>query len=1151
MTPFTHIHCHTQYSLLDGAAKVDSLTSKAKQLGMQALAMTDHGNMFGAAHFVASANKQQIKPLVGCEFYVAPDMHDLTDRTRYHQLLLAQNEEGYQNLMQLSSLGFLEGYYYKPRIDKALIKKHSKSLIATTCCLGSEVLQTILKEGEEAAEKRFLEWYDIFGDNYYIELQRHGLEEQDFCNTILLKWAKKYNVKVIATNDVHYVNQQDSLAQDILLCLQTGKYYNDPTRMRFENDQFFLKSPEEMAQLFHDIPEAIENTQEIVDKITPPVLERDILLPIYQVPAGFEDQDSYLAYLTWEGVKQRYSVLTPELEERVRYELGIIQKMKFSGYFLIVQDLVQAAKQLNVMVGPGRGSAAGSVVAYCIGITNVDPIRYNLVFERFLNPERISMPDIDIDFDDAGRQTVIEYVANKYGKDQVAHIITFGSMAAKSAIRDVARVLGLPLAKADHMAKLIPDKPGTSLTEAFKEVPELQKLKEQSGSLESKVLSLAETLEGCTRHTGVHAAGIIIAPDELTRYIPVKTDKNANLLVSQYEGTVVEKVGMLKMDFLGLRTLSILKDTIALIAQKRNEQIDLEKLPLDDAATFELYQRGDTIATFQFESEGMREWLKKLVPNQFEDLIAMNALYRPGPMQFIPNFIARKHGQEKIVYPHPLLENILQNTYGIIVYQEQVMQTAQLIAGYTLGEADILRKAMGKKKVEEMVKQRQKFIEGAKKEHQLTDEKAAEIFEMMETFAQYGFVRAHATAYAIVAYQTAYLKTHYPAEYMASVLTHHQGDIGKLGFFMKECKKQGVAILGPDVNESHLNFDVNANQQIRFGLAAIKGVGEGAAQNIIDTREQHGKFSDIYDFVAKVNAKATNKKNLEALAISGAFDSLANYHRKQYVFADNGKASLLEKALQYVQQLRTVKQTTQQSLFGEDNTLHQPAKPDAPLCEPYSMIEQLQLEKEYVGFYFSGHPLDPFQVELQNFCNASTQTVLAYKEREVSIGGIITVCNHRVDKQGNPFVTFTLEDHAGTLPLALFREDYLKNKHIIQVGMLVYITGMVTTRYQRPDTWEFRPQKIQLLSDIRSKFSKQLHCTIPIEKLSEEFIVGLQAAINNHPGACELHLSITDEKEKIAVTLRTAKQHIYPSDALLQRLQSLLGVTHEGYHIST
>jgi len=601
------------------------------------------------------------------------------------------------------------------------------------------------------------------------------------------------------------------------------------------------------------------------------------------------------------------------------------------------------------------------------------------------------------------------------------------------------------------------------------------------------------------------------------------------------------------MDFLGLRTLSILKDTIALIAQKRNEVIDLERLPLDDVLTYQLYQRGDTIATFQFESEGMREWLKKLVPNQFEDLIAMNSLYRPGPMQFIPNFIARKHGKEKIVYPHPLLENILKNTYGIIVYQEQVMQTAQLIAGYTLGEADILRKAMGKKQVEEMLKQRNKFVEGAKKEHQLTDEKAVEIFEMMEKFAQYGFVRAHATAYAIVAYQTAYLKTHYPAEYMSAVLIHHQGDIGKLGFFMKECKKQGVEILGPDVNESYLNFDVNKNQQIRFGLAAIKGVGEAAAQNIIDTRAQYGKFSDIYDFLEKVNAKATNKKNLEALAISGSFDSLADYHRKQYVFSEKGNPSLLEKALQHVHKLRNVKQTTQQSLFGKDSTIHQPTKPEVSGCEPYSIIEQLQLEKDYVGFYFSGHPLDPFQVELRHFCNACSQTVLACKQREVSIGGIIIDCNHRVDKQGNPFVSFTLEDYEGVLPLALFREEYLKNKHMIQLGMLVHITGIVTARYQRADTWVFRPQKIHLLSDIRRKFSRNLHLTLPIERIKDSFVVDLKALITQHEGACKLQLAIKDERENIEVTLQTTKQDIYPSNEFLYRLEALTGTKQEGY----
>lgn len=1145
MTPFTHIHCHTQYSLLDGAAKVDSLISKAKQLGMQALAITDHGNMFGVAHFVASAKKQQIKALVGCEFYMAPDMHDHKDKTRYHQLLLAQNEIGYKNLAKLCSLGFLEGYYYKPRIDKKLLKKHSAGVIATTCCLASEISQTILHKGEEAAEKLFLEWLDIFGENYYIELQRHGIQEQDVCNAILVKWSKKYNVKVIATNDVHYVEQQDNLAQDILLCLQTGKDYHDPSRMRFDGDQFFLKSPEEMLQLFHDIPEAIANTQEIVDKITTPVLERDVLLPIFQIPAGFTDQDSYLRHLAWEGAKTRYSIFTPELEQRINYELEIIQKMGYPGYFLIVQDFIQAARNLGVVVGPGRGSSAGSVVAYCIGITNIDPIHYNLVFERFLNPERVSMPDIDIDFDDEGRQKVIEYVANKYGRNQVAHITTFGSMAAKSAIRDVARVLGLSLEKADYMAKLVPEKLGTTLTEAFEEVPELQEFKKKKDSLESKVLTLAETLEGCTRHTGVHAAGIIIAPDDLLEYIPVKTDKNSELLVTQYDGSVVEKVGMLKMDFLGLKTLTILKDAITLIAKKRNLQIDLNKLPLDDEATFQLYQRGDTIATFQFESDGMRQWLKKLLPTQFEDLIAMNALYRPGPMQFIPNFIARKHGQEKIEYPHPLLAGILENTYGIMVYQEQVMQTAQLIAGYTLGEADILRKAMGKKQVEEMAQQRKKFVQGAQKKQGIPEAKAVEIFEMMERFAQYGFPRAHAAAYSVIAYQTAYLKTHYPAEYMAAVLTHNQGDIGKVGYFMEECKKQGISVLGPDVNESYLNFDVNQDHQIRFGLAAIKGVGEAAAKNIIDVREQQGKFTDVYHFAEQVDIKSINKKTFEALAMSGAFDSLAQYHRKQYLFTDKGDPSLIEKVIQYANQLRREKATAQQSLFAMDSSLYQPKRPEAPLCDPYDMVEKLQLEKEYVGFYISGHPLDPFQVELTHFCDANTQNVLSFKQREIRLGGIITECTIKHNKQGRPFALFTLEDYAGTLPLALFGEEYLKNQHMVQPGMFVHMTGLVTPRYQQQDTWEFRPQKISLLGEVRTKLSKSLNLFVPIEMLTDTLIPTLEKAITSHPGSCPLRLHIKDHAERMEVALQTTNHRIHPTDELLSHLTQLTGASYQ------
>lgn len=1140
MTQFTHLHCHTQYSLLDGTAKIDKLCSKAKQMNMQALAITDHGNMFGVPHFVAQAKKQAIKPIIGCEFYLAADMHDFKDKIRYHQLLLAKNEIGYKNLSRLSSISFLEGYYYKPRIDKELLKKYSEGLIATTCCLAGEVPQTILRKGVEAAEKVFLTWLNIFGEDYYIELQRHGLKEQDKCNEVLLQWADKYQVKIIATNDVHYVEQQDSLAQDILLCLQTGKDYNDPTRMRFDGDHFFLKSPEDMHTLFQDVPAALINTQEIVDKITTPSLERDILLPIFQVPTGFTNQDEYLRHLAIEGAKKRYGTITADLEERINYELKIIQKMGFPGYFLIVQDFIEAAKRLQVVVGPGRGSIAGSVVAYCIGITNIDPIRYNLVFERFLNPERISMPDIDVDFDDEGRQKVIEYVVDKYGRNQVAHIITFGSMAAKSSIKDVARVLGLPLERANYLTKLVPEKLGVTLSEAFEEVPELAELRKKTDSIEGKVLSLAETLEGSARHTGVHAAGIIIAPDDLLNHIPVKTDKNSDLLVTQYDGYVVEHVGMLKMDFLGLKTLSIIKDALSLIERLHSIKIDPDQLPLDDKKTFELYQRGDTIATFQFESEGMRQWLKKLKPSHLEELIAMNALYRPGPMQFIPNFIARKHGEERIEYPHPLLIDILKNTYGIMVYQEQVMQTAQIIAGYSLGEADLLRRAMGKKQVDEMAKQRQRFIQGAKEAQNIGEAKAIEIFEMMEKFAQYGFNRAHSAAYSIIAYQTAYLKAHYPAEYMASVLTHNQNDISKISFFMEECIRQGIQVLGPDINESQENFDVNKSQQIRFGLTAIKGAGEGAIKHIIAERTK-GCFSDIFSFVERVDLRLVNKKTLESLAMAGAFDGFTDYHRRQYLFAPDGESNLIMRAIQYGNQLKQEKVSAQQSLFATDSVIYQHKKPEPPNCEPYDMLEKLRMEKELVGFYISGHPLDPFKVELMHFCDCNTQNVLSFKQKEVKLGGLLSECSIKTNKQGKPFGLFTLEDYVGTLSLLLFGEDFLRNQHMLQKGMFVHITGVVVERYNQKDTWELKVNKISLLSEIRDKLARNLSISIPIEKVTPAFITELQHIAKKHTGNCRLQLHITDPNENIDVSLQGLKQGIHPCDEALNSLKELAG----------
>jgi len=1146
MHSFCHLHCHTQYSLLDGAAQIKNLVGKAQQSGMNALAITDHGNMFGVPHFVAAANKAGIKPIIGCEFYIAPDMHDRKDKTRYHQVLLAKNETGYKNLSTLCSMGFLEGYYYKPRIDKRLIEQHAEGLMATTCCLASEVSQAILRQGEAAAEAHFLKWLDLFGEDYYIELQRHGIKAQDQCNEVLLRWAQKHNVKVIATNDVHYVDQRDSAAQDILLCLQTGKDYADPNRMRFENDQFFLKSPQEMATLFADVPEALASTEEIAEKVQPISLERDVLLPLFRVPEGFADQGAYLKHLALAGAKERYGTLTAALEERINYELAVIQEMGFPGYFLIVQDFIKAARKLDVVVGPGRGSVAGSVVAYCTGITNIDPIHYDLLFERFLNPERVSMPDIDIDFDDEGRQKVIDYVVEKYGRNQVAHIITFGSMGAKSSIRDVARVLGLPLEKSNQMAKLVPERPGTTLAQAFAEVPELAALHKELTSPEGKVLSLAKTLEGSARHTGIHAAGVIIAPDNLMHYIPVKSDKNSDLLVTQYDGSVVEHVGMLKMDFLGLKTLSIIKDALALIEKQYGERIDIDKIDLNDEKTFALYQRGDTIATFQFESEGMRQWLIKLKPGNIEDLIAMNALYRPGPMQFIPNFVARKHGQEQIEYAHPLLQDILKHTYGIMVYQEQIIQTAQIMAGYTLGAADLLRRAMGKKKADEMAKQREVFVKGAQEKHGISQPKALEVFGLMEKFAQYGFNRSHSAAYSILAYQTAYLKAHYPAAYMASVLTHNQGDIDKITFFMGDCRRQGISVLGPDVNESEATFDVNQAQQIRFGLGAIKGVGEAAVEEIILERRRGEHFQDLFSFAERVNLKAVSKKTFESLAMAGAFDSFPEYHRRQYLFAENGESSLIEKAILYGQQRQQEKASAQQSLFmtAEEQAGYYSQKPEIAPCPPYEEADLLKMEKELVGFYISGHPLDRYQLELENFCNCHTQNALTFQGKEVRLAGVVTDVKHRQSKHGKPFGLFTVEDYKGTLPLALFGEDFLKHKHLLQEGTYVYITGHVVERYKQAGTWELRPRKLSLLSEIRVAMSKSLQLHLSVKQVNAALATQLAQTLAQHPGKCPLTLHLTASDEAMRVEFLSKSYSIHPSNEFFDALRSIEGLTY-------
>ncbi|HEX7412313.1 MAG TPA: DNA polymerase III subunit alpha, partial [Bacteroidales bacterium] len=925
MPSFSHIHVHSQYSILDGAADIELMLKKAQADKMTAMAITDHGNMFGAFEFVAKANKlnkanpsSPIKPIVGCEFYLVNDRHkkhftrDDRDQ-RFHQLLLAKNAQGYKNLVKLSSLGFTEGYYSKyPRIDKELILKYHEGLIATTCCLAGEVPRAIINKGAAEGEELFRWWLDLFGDDYYIEIQRHGIADQEKVNLVLMDFAARYNVKMIASNDSHYVEQADYNAHDILLCINTNEKQSTPTnkdygdndeslkgrRFAFYNDQFYFKTSSEMNKLFHDLPQAIDNTGEIADKVEFLELKKDILLPHFVIPEGFESQDDYLLDITFKGALERYKEITPEVEERINFELFTIKTMGFAGYFLIVSDFIKAGRNMGVFIGPGRGSAAGSVVAYCLGITNIDSIKYNLLFERFLNPERKSMPDIDTDFDDDGRQKVIDYVVEKYGRNQVAQIITFGTMAARSSIKDVARVLEVDLPTSNEMAKLVPEKPGIKLKRLLlapidgdgglkdkeklssEELDGVKKLREiaAGNDIRARVIKEALVLEGTVRGTGIHAAGVIIAPQDITDIIPVATSKESDLLVTQYDGRLIEDAGIIKMDFLGLKTLSIIRDAIALIKKHHDITIDIDNLPFDDLKTFELFQRGDTNAIFQFESGGMQKYLKELKPDKIEDLIAMNALFRPGPKEYIPNYILRKFGKQTIHYDLPAMEEILKDTYGITVYQEQVMLLSQKLAGFSKGDADTLRKAMGKKNMEELNQKRILFMEGCKKNGH--DLKICEkIWTDWEAFASYAFNKSHSTCYAIVAYQTAYLKAHYTAEFMASTLTHNLSDIKKITFFIDECKRMNVKVLPPDVNESDLNFTVNKKGEIRFGMAAVKGVGEVAALSLIAERELNGPFRNIFDLVSRVNLRSVNKRCLEALALSGAFDSFEGTHR--------------------------------------------------------------------------------------------------------------------------------------------------------------------------------------------------------------------------------------------------------------------------------
>ncbi|MDN5211186.1 DNA polymerase III subunit alpha [Fulvivirgaceae bacterium BMA12] len=1148
--PFCHLHIHSQYSVLQATPNIKGLIAKAKEDNMPAIALTDLGNMYAAFKFVSEALKHEIKPVVGCEFFLAEERlklkftKDHPDK-RFKQVLLAKNKEGYLNLAKLSSFGYIEGLYgLYPRIDKELVKNHARGLIATTGGLGGEIPNLILNVGEHQAEEAFQWWLEVFGEDFYIELNRHGLEEENRVNDVLLGFAKKYQVKVFAANEAYYLNKQDANAHDVLLCVKEGEFKSTQIgkgrgfRFGFPNDEYFMKSQEEMKKLFADIPEAIENISEILDKIESYELEREVLLPKFEIPEQFATEDDYLKHLTYEGARKRYDTLTPEITDRLDFELETIKNTGYPGYFLIVQDFTSKAREMGVSVGPGRGSAAGSAVAYCIGITNVDPIAYDLLFERFLNPDRVSLPDIDIDFDDEGREKVIDYVINKYGKNQVAQIITYGTMAAKSSIRDAGRVMELPLSETNELAKLVPERPGTTLSKAFKEVPELDQLL-RGTDLKAQVLQQAKIIEGSVRNTGTHACGVIITPDELTKFIPVSTAKDSEMLVTQFDNSVVENAGMLKMDFLGLKTLTIIKTALKYIKKRHDIDIDIDKVPLDDEKAYALYQRGETNGTFQFESPGMQKHLRALKPDKFGDLIAMNALYRPGPMEYIPNFISRKHGSEEITYDLPEMEEYLAETYGITVYQEQVMLLSQKLAGFSKGDADVLRKAMGKKIFALLEKLKPQFLEGCKNNGH-PEEIAEKIWKDWQAFAAYAFNKSHSTCYSIVAYHTAYLKAHYPAEYMASVLTHNQSNIEKVTFFLDECKKQGIKVLGPDVNESGVNFEVNKDGEIRFGLGAIKGSGEAAVESIIMEREENGLYTDIFNFSERVNLRVVNKKTFESLAMGGAFDCFTDYHRRQYLHAESNDITLIEKAVKYANQLQLEKVSAQQSIFGGDAAVATPM-PKVAVCEPFGEIEKLKIEKEVIGFYISGHPLDQYKLEIENFCNTEVSTLedlSSLQGKDIRMAGIVTEMANRTTKTGKPFGTFTLEDFSGSYTFFLFSDDYLKFKEFMVKGWFLYVRGLVTTKWNGSDL-TFKINAMDLLTDIREKMTSKVLVNIEAARVSEDLINRLDKIASQFPGKCALNINVMDSNEKIMVELMSRKYKVSPENTLMEALDEL------------
>ena len=1199
--PFIHLHVHSHYSLLDGMASIPGLVDKAIADGMNALALTDHGNMFGAKEFfdyVSKKNKeadeslQRFKPILGIEAYCA--RRSLSDKTLkedgggWHLVLLAKNKKGYQNLCKLVSASWIDGHYYRPRIDKEILKKYGEGLIVSSACLAGEVPRKILAGNLEEAEASIRWFKSIFGDDFYLELHRHKTDREDAdravyekqveVNAALLELAQKTNTKLIAANDVHFVEEEHADAHDRLICLNTGKDLHDPNRMRYTKQEWF-KTRKEMQTIFQDLPEALANTLEIAEKVEFYSIDSEAIMPLFPIPETFSTEElyrekyseealrsefnkedesrfdklggydkvirikleaDYLRELSLQKAKLRYGdPIPPDVLERLEFELETMKTMGYPGYFLIVQDFIQEAKSMGVSVGPGRGSAAGSAVAYSLGITDIDPLKYDLLFERFLNPDRISMPDIDIDFDDDGRAEVLRWVVEKYGKEKVAHIITYGTMATKSSIKDVARVQGLPLQESDRLTKLVDRLPSdkknpikVSIENCIKHVPELREALHSTDQNLSDTIKYAQMLEGTVRQVGVHACGIIIGADDLTNYVPLSTAKekgsDEELRVTQYEGSMMESIGLIKMDFLGLKTLSIIKETLANIKKSKGIDIDITQIPLDDQKTYELFSRGQTVGTFQFESEGMRKYLRDLKPTKFDDLIAMNALYRPGPMDYIPDFIARKHGHKEIEYDFPIMETRLKETYGITVYQEQVMLLSRDLAGFTRGQSDELRKAMGKKLIDKMEAWHSEFIDGATKKGFGPPEKLEKVWTDWAEFAKYAFNKSHATCYSLVAYQTAYLKAHYPAEFMAANLTRNRDDIGEITKFMDECRLMGITVKSPDVNESELNFVVNKTGDIRFGLGGVKGVGASAVDAIVKERNENGAFSSIFNFVERVNLTTCNRKNIEALCCSGAFDTFQEIKREQF-FGTNTKGEVfLDTLMRYGNKFQSDKNSSMLSLFGGSDAIDI-AKPEIPVTEPWSNIERLNKERDLVGIYLSSHPLDDYYVILNYICNLDLKSFEEMKanpiDKDLIIGGIVTSYRQGFTKKDNqPYGVMKLEDFSGSADIALFGEEFYNFGKYGVPNVCLLIKGKFQPRKYDKNVLSFKVSSIQPLADIRDTLVKKITLSLPLHALDDKIISSLSFKIKNNPGGCLLYFMIKDLEKQLSISLFTENQ---------------------------